>query len=459
MDNPIASPKAALPEQVNPHAATAPQKATFVEQVKVSAGRRVWLVLSLFIFMLLHQTDKLLISPLTTPIMAAFKINEAQMGMVFTGALLVSGLFYPIWGYLYDRFARPKILALAAFIWGATTWLSAIAPTFGLFVATRASTGIDDASYPGAYSLVSDYFGPTRRGKIISILQLTAVLGGIVGMGLATVFRDTLGWRVIFYITGSLGLIWAVVMFLTVRDIPRGTSEPEQEGRSQVVTSKFSWAAVRTLMRRPAVVTLFVQQFIYVFPFNAVTAWYFHYLETEGGLTTAQTTMTMGLFALVVAAGTFVAGALGDWAFRKTPRGRLFVAVGGMALLTIFFTTALRINPAAHFGLFFVLQTIGAFFWSFEWPNSVSTIQDIVEPEIRSTAHAIIGVAETLGSALAPLAAGLIAVGATLQKALLTIATIGWLAGIVLLGVVLVYLPKEVQALRSLMKERVEKAV
>lgn len=430
---------------------------SILEKVKVSAGRRIWLVLSLFIFMLLHQTDKLLIGPLTTPIMNTFAIDEAQMGLVFTGALLVGGLFFPVWGYLYDRYARPKILALAAFLWGITTWLSAIAPTFGAFVATRASTGIDDASYPGAYSLVSDYFGPTRRGKIISILQLTAVMGGIVGMVLATLFRDTIGWQGIFYITGGLGVTWALVMLLTLKDMPRGQAEPEQEGRSEVVTAKFSWAAVRTLLRRPAVITLFVQQFIYVFPFNAINSWYFRYLETEGGLTTAQTTMVMGIFAIVVAGGTFVAGALGDWAFKRNPRGRMLVAIGGMLMLTIFFTMALRLGTS-NFALFFALQTIGAFFWSFEWPNAVSTVQDIVEPEIRSTAHGVIGVAETLGSALAPLAAGLIAVGTTLQNALVTITTAGWLAGILLLCVVLVFLPREVLALRALMRQRVEQA-
>jgi hypothetical protein len=52
----------------------------------------------------------------------------------------------------------------------------------------------------------------------------------------------------------------------------------------------------------------------------------------------------------------------------------------------------------------------------------------------------------------------LIAVGATLQKALVTITTWGWLAGIALLLVVLVFLPREVQALRNLMRQRVESA-
>lgn len=48
-----------------------------------------WFVVAVFFtFMLLHQADKLLISPLTTPIMEAFGIKEAQMGAVFTGAFI-----------------------------------------------------------------------------------------------------------------------------------------------------------------------------------------------------------------------------------------------------------------------------------------------------------------------------------------------------------------------------------
>ena len=61
-----------------------------------------WFVLAVFFaFMLLHQSDRLLIAPLTTPIMETFGINEAQMGAVVTGALLVGAFLYPIWGHLW----------------------------------------------------------------------------------------------------------------------------------------------------------------------------------------------------------------------------------------------------------------------------------------------------------------------------------------------------------------------
>ncbi len=431
------------------------QAALVLDKAKITPGRRWSVVIILFMFMLLHQTDKLLIGPLTTPIMETFKIDEAQMGVVFTGALLVGGIFYPIWGWLFDRYARQKILALAATIWGATTWLSAIVPSFGLFVATRASTGIDDASYPGAYSLVSDYFGPTKRGRIIAILQLSAFIGGIVGMGLAMATRDTLGWRGIFYITGGLGIVMAFIMFFGIKELPRGQAEPEMEGRDKVVTKPFSWNTVKTLLGRPTLAILFAQQFFHVFPFTAINSWFFRYLETERQLESGMVFVAAGLMAVMGAISGIVAGTLGDALFKRFPRGRLVVALVGIIGMMTFFTLMLN-TPVANVNQFLILEAIAGFFWSFEWPNMVSTLQDVTEPEVRSTAHGIIGVAENVGSALAPMVAGFIAVGSTLKNAMQIITLSAWSVGVVLLVVLLILIPKDIHKLREVMRKRVE---
>ncbi len=189
-----------------------------------TTNRRWFVVAIFFVFMLLHQSDKLLIGTLTPNIMSTFGITMTQMGAVSTGALIVGAIFYPLWGYLYDRYGRAKLLALASFLWGATTWLNAVAPTFRAFLFTRASTGIDDSSYPGIYSLIADYFPPRMRGKVYGILELTMPLGFLSGMVLALALRDTIGWRGVFYITGTLGVLLAAVIFFGVREAPRGAA-------------------------------------------------------------------------------------------------------------------------------------------------------------------------------------------------------------------------------------------
>ncbi len=148
-----------------------------------SSDRYRWFVIAVFfVFMLLHQTDRLMIGSMQVPIMDEFSIRDSQWGLINSGALVVATLLYPVWGYLYDRYARAKLLALASFIWGATTWLSAIAPTYPAFLATRASTGVDDSSYPGLYSLVADYFPPGLRGRVYGLLQVAQPLGFLVGV-------------------------------------------------------------------------------------------------------------------------------------------------------------------------------------------------------------------------------------------------------------------------------------
>ena len=72
------------------------------------------MVIIFFLFMLLHQTDKLLIGPLKGPISEDFNITNTQFGLVISGALAGGTILYPIRGYLYDRFARPRLLSLAS---------------------------------------------------------------------------------------------------------------------------------------------------------------------------------------------------------------------------------------------------------------------------------------------------------------------------------------------------------
>jgi MFS family permease len=419
-------------------------------------SRYRWFVVAVFFFfMLLHQSDKLLIGPLTTPIMETFDINEAQMGAVFTGALVVGAVLYPLWGYLYDRFARPKLLALASFIWGSTTWLSAVAPTYPTFLVTRATTGVDDSSYPGLFSLISDYFGPQVRGKIYGLLQLTAPLGYMLGMILALTLQGPIGWRGVFYLTGSLGVLLAVVIFFGVREAPRGRSEPELAGLEEIGIHRFDWQIAKGLFRKRSLLLLYLQGFFGVFPWNVIAYWFFRYLETERNYDSNTIMVTMSLAILAMSGGYVSGGAIGDALFRRSRRGRILVSTAGVILGALFLAVALNI-PLESQGLFTLFVSIAAFFMPFAAPNVISSVYDITLPEVRSTALAVQYALESAGAALAPALAGLIAVSASLKVAILGISVSAWMLNAIFFFFVAFLIPADIETLREQMRQRAE---
>lgn len=421
----------------------------------VKPGNRWVVVAVFFVFMLLHQSDKLLIGPLTTDIMATFRLTKTQMGAVVTGALIVGAILYPIWGYLYDRFARAKLLALASAIWGATTWLSAIAPTYSSFLATRATTGIDDSSYPGLYSLVSDYFSPALRGKIYGLLQLTAPLGYLAGMGLALGLGPVIGWRKVFYITGTLGLGVALLILFTVREIPRGSSEPELADLEEIGTYRFDSKVALGLFRKRSLLFLFAQGFVGVFPWNALAYWVFAYLELERGYAPGEILGTMGPTILVLAGGYFVGGAIGDYFFKRSKRGRLLVSMVAVLVGALLITFTLNV-PIDERSRFMWMLMVTALFIPFSSPNVISTVYDITLPEVRSTALAIQYFIENGGAALAPLIVGVIADRASIHVAILLICVSAWLIGSVLLGFAAYLVPEDIDTLRAQLQERAD---
>ncbi|HEY4693905.1 MAG TPA: MFS transporter [Bellilinea sp.] len=418
------------------------------------AGRYRWFVLGVFfIYMLLHQADKLLIGPLTTPIMEQFQIDEAKMGLVFSGAILVGAIFYPLWGYLFDRYSRAKLLALASLIWGSTTWISAIARTFPVFLGSRASTGIDDSSYPGIYSLISDYFAPKIRGKVYGILQIAQPLGYMAGMLLALLFVDKIGWQGIFYITGSLGIVLAAVIFFGIKDVPRGKAEPEMEGIEPTTAYKFSWQTAKAIFKKKSLWFLFAQGFTGVFPWQVITFWFFRYLETERHFSDSQVMITMVISILFLAAGYPIGGMLGDFFFKRNPRGRLMVSAFGILAGAVMMAISLSI-PVENTILFTISMAFTAIFIPFASPNVLSTIYDVTLPEVRSTANSIQYLIEQGGSAVAPALAGAIAVQFNLHSAILYISVGAWILCFLFILGSIYFLPKDIQTLREQMGDR-----
>ncbi len=84
--------------------------------MRESISRYRWFVVAIFFFfMLLHQTDRLMIGSMQEPVMNEFGITDLQWGLINTGALVVSTLLYPIWGYSSTsaRFSALTMMCIA----------------------------------------------------------------------------------------------------------------------------------------------------------------------------------------------------------------------------------------------------------------------------------------------------------------------------------------------------------
>lgn len=425
--------------------------------MKTRRAYSIYVVVIFFLFMLLHQTDRLMIGSMQTSISATFGLNDLQWGYINSGALIVSTILYPIWGYLSDRFSRAKLLALASFIWGSTTWFSAIVRTYPQFLVTRASTGIDDSSYPGMYSLVADYFTPRVRGKVYGLMQFSQPIGYLIGMILALIVAPMIGgWRSVFFITGSLGLVIAVVIFFSIKEMPRGKAEPEFEGMQEITQVRFSWQAAREIFKKKTMWFVFLQGFAGVFPWNVITFFFFGYLQLERGYDENSVLATMAPIIIILAGGYIVGGALGDWLVKRTIKGRILVSSIGVILGALFLLLAL-LTPIENRSMFFVYMCLTALFMPFSSPNVIAIVFDVMLPEVRSTAQSVEYFIENSGAALAPTLAGAIALATTKQTAILSVCITAWILCFIFYLGAFFFIDQDAKTLRDEMRVRADR--
>ena len=420
--------------------------------------RYAWFVAAvLFLFRSFHMGDQFVVSVVLPQILDEFQISYTSAGLIFTATFFMAFALYPVWGFLYDRYSRKTLITISGIIWGVTTWLNAVPRTFLAFFATRTLTGIDDTPPSGMNSLVSDYFPPKSRGKALGLINASGAFGALIGTILGVVIGYATGWRTLFYMTGAIGLVGALLVFLTVKDRTRGSSEPElAELEIKDSAYRIDLKEYLSLVRRKSLLFLNLQGFFGVFPWQVLQAWIFTYMIKERGFDEGTAMLVMLVLLVTMVIGNVVGGLLGDALFKRDSRGR--AVVGAVTVFLSAATIYMTITwPREDIVGFTIVGAITAFILPMAGPNVSAAVTDVVEPEARSSGDALLRIFEYGGSSAAPLMSGYLADTFGLGMGILYVSVTTWTVCGILFTILAFVIPRDILDLRKKMSERAEK--
>jgi MFS family permease len=216
---------------------------------------------------------------------------------------------------------------------------------------------------------------------------------------------------------------------------------------------KFSWDQAKQIFKKRTMWFVFLQGFVGVFPWNVITYFFFDYLMKERGYDEGAVLVTMAPLVLIMAAGYFVGGSLGDWAFQRTRKGRLMVASGGVITGAVFLLAAMNTSVEST-ALFFFFMAITALVMPFASPNIIATVYDVIVPEVRATAQSVEYFIENSGAAFAPILAGIISDAFNMGTAILWVSVIAWGLGFLFFIGAMRFINHDAQELRDQMAKR-----
>jgi len=194
---------------------------------RISRGYLNYVVAVLWVVMLLRFVDLQIVAVLLESIRREFEVSDTLLGFM-TGsafAIFYGTLGVPI-AWLADRYNRRNIIVAAVGLWSAMTAVCGLAGSFTALFIARMGVGVGEAGgQPPAYSLVSDYVPPEKRSSVFAILNSAVPFGVFCGFIIGGWVNQYYGWRAAFMVVGLPGVLIALLIWLTVREPPRGLSD------------------------------------------------------------------------------------------------------------------------------------------------------------------------------------------------------------------------------------------
>lgn len=140
----------------------------------------------------------------------SFGINAPEASRAISAYALGVVVGAPVIAVLAARVPRGRLLIGLMLFYAAMNAATALAPGFATFAACRFLAGLPHGAYFGVAALVaSSVSDPAMRARAIARVFVGLTVATIVGVPLATVLGQHLGWRLPFGLMAALALLTA----------------------------------------------------------------------------------------------------------------------------------------------------------------------------------------------------------------------------------------------------------
>jgi MFS family permease len=254
------------------------------------AYSRPWYMLSVITAVnAVNWADRQVVSILFPLIKQDLQLSDTQLGLI--GGLAFS-IIYAVASFVFGRAAdyrvRRTIIALGLVIWSVATAVSGLALGFATLFLARFFTGAGESSlYPASMSLIAELFPAQGRGRAMGIFGAAAAFGGGLGIIVGGPLAEAAGWRTVFFVYGSVGLLLAPLV-MTVRERPRPRpSHGEPFG-----------AVVGALIRDPRLLAVWASGMLMIASGLGYATWAPTFFHREHDMTLSQAGALFGVAAL-----------------------------------------------------------------------------------------------------------------------------------------------------------------
>jgi MFS family permease len=377
---------------------------------------RSYVLFALTLIYIMNFVDRGLLSVVGPDLVPDLGISDTQFGLLtgFGFALLYTIVGLPLARYA-DVGNRVWIMTVCVALWSVMTALCGFATevtigsitigAFWILLMCRVGVGIGEAGCtPPANSLIADYYAPRDRSQALGVYAMGVTLGTMFANLIGGWVTDAFDWRTAFIVVGLPGLLIAIVFKLTVKEPPRGYTDPGGTKPKERVELK---EAIRELTTKPAFWYMTAGATVASFCGYGIGSFQSLFLVRTHEITTGQAAIWINApVSLSSAIGTFATGWLATKLYKKYPGAIAWVPAIGLALSIPFYIFAFTTDNLLYAAIGLV---IGGFV-KYGYLAAQYTIgQGVVSMRVRAMATAVLlFVVNFIGYGFGPLFIGMI---------------------------------------------------